>query len=149
MLKRLAKYPMVVVTHFPQYLPELHPDSKIIKGMRFDRLLEFTKRVKIMPMVLPNHSDGITERILYAMNFGSAVVTSTNNEIERVFRPDEDLLLFNADFSNTDDIMDRLRDPALLRRLSENAHRAVADRYSLDATVDRHIQAARELGLEA
>lgn len=149
MLRQLAKHPMVIVTHFPQHLPAPHPDSKIIKNMRFDKLLTLTKRVKIMPMAQPTYTDGITERILYAMNYGCAVATSTNNEIERVFRSGEDLLLFNADFSNADEIIDRLRDPGVLHQLSENGRRAVKDRFSLDATVDRYIQAAKDMGLEA
>lgn len=120
MLARLANYPMTIVTRFPRRLPACHPDSTIIKNLRFDRLLEMTKNVKIMPIAQPTYSDGITERILYAMNYGCAVATSTNNEIERAFRPGEDLLLFNADFSNADEIMDRLRDPAVLRQLRKS-----------------------------
>ena len=92
LLEKLSKYPMLVITRNARHIPKLHPKSRVLQPMKFPRILRLCSLCRTYVIAQPNYSDGLSERTLYAMHRGAAVLTTTNNEIETAFRPGLDLL---------------------------------------------------------
>lgn len=146
LMKRLARHPVHFVLGNPHVDLELHPDAKVLGPLSILEILALCERSRAVVMCLPNFAYGLSERMLYAMHRGAAVVSTSNRAVERDFVAGEHLLPLRPDFADLDDRLAALDDDSTVVRLASQARESVAERFSPETIVGRHVAAVESAG---
>ena len=141
LMERLAKHPVHFVLGHARADLELHPDARILGPRTIMEILSLCERARAMVICLPNFAYGLSERMLYAMHRGAAVISTTNHVVERDFVAGEHLLTLAPDFADLDDRIAALDDHAVVRRLTDQARAIATDRYSPETIIGKHLAA--------
>jgi hypothetical protein len=148
LLERLVRLPAVIVTGSPFRHGDLHREARLLRFRPWAETLALFEQARAVVMSQPNHSDGITERLLTAMHRRAVVVSTTNNWIETTFAPGRQLLTFRADLSDLEEHIGRLEEPGFLDSLSAEAWSGVEHDFAPEAIVGRYLDCIREAGFE-
>jgi glycosyltransferase involved in cell wall biosynthesis len=101
--------------------------------------------------VLPSYMEGMPMALLEAMSFGLPVIATAVGGVPEIITPEVDgLLVPPGDIAALAAAMARLvGDPQLRRRLGVAARATVANRFSLEAAVERLLALYRGFGIES
>lgn len=148
LLERLVHMPAVIVTGSPFQHGPLHREARILRFRPWAETLALFEQARAVVMSQPNHSDGITERLLTAMHRRAVVVSTTNNWIESTFSPGRHLLTFDANLSGFEEQISRLEDGSFLDSLSAEAWSVVERDFAPDAIVAHYLDCIDGAGFE-
>jgi glycosyltransferase involved in cell wall biosynthesis len=120
---------------------QLNPETVVIAGNKLPETLALCRQAKAMAMCLNNFSYSLSERLLSAMDLGTAVICAPNAMIADTFTDGEDILTLGAAYDNVDIQIARLQDAAFGAALTTRAQRKVRRDFSPDKCVQQFIAA--------
>jgi hypothetical protein len=146
-LFRVRRHPLLVIAQSPGRWTGMHPDTRFVTGLPLQEVLQLCSRAKVMLVPQPTYPNGVTERILYAMDRGMAVVANWSPVVDRYFVPGRDLLTYANDYSDIDDRIAEALDERIRGPMSQNARAAVRDQFMPQQIVAGYIARARDAAL--
>lgn len=143
----VRRHPVTVVAQKAVPWKHMHPDTRFLPPMPLQEVLRLCDRTQAMLVPQPSYPHGLTERILYAMDRRTAVVTNPSPAIRRYFVPSEELLLA-AGGRDVDRQIDKVRDEAARRPMGNRARAAVRRQFMPAQVVAGYLERLRTAGID-
>ncbi|MBF0391968.1 MAG: hypothetical protein HQL38_04740 [Alphaproteobacteria bacterium] len=148
MLSALRDVPMCLVTNRPPPF-DLHPRSTVRISVPFDETLGLLRRARATAICQPNYAGALNERIVFAMQARTVVLSTSNNLTMEHFGDGHDLHYFTPDFSNARDVLQQTMTVAHAETLRDSAQAKIEAGYSALDNIRRFLQPIQAAGLLA
>ncbi|MEQ9109282.1 MAG: glycosyltransferase [Rhodospirillaceae bacterium] len=139
LLAKLAPYPLHLIWSGDPPDIKLHPDTVLVSGNTFPETLELMGRAKAMAMCLNNFPCSVSERFLSSMHRGAAVLCHGNVLIDAYFKDGENFLRFDDEFENVPTQIEKLRDTACIKTMTDNARNVVMREFSPERRIEQFL----------
>ncbi len=146
-LFRVRRHPVLVVAQKPGTWPGMHPDSRFVARLPFQEVLALCDRARVVLLPQPTYPYGLTERILFCMDRGVAVVANWSPVVDRHFEREKDLLMTRNDFSDVEARLDQALDERVRAPMAERARAAVRRQFMPAQVTGGYLARARTAGL--
>ncbi|MBF0332355.1 MAG: hypothetical protein HQL40_01760 [Alphaproteobacteria bacterium] len=148
MLRALRDVPMCLVTNRPPPF-DLHPGSTVRISVPFAETLDLLRRARVTAICQPNYAGAVNERIVFAMQARTVVLSTSNSRTMEHFDDGRDLHYFAPDFGNACDLLQQTMNLSHAEALRDSAQAKIEAGYSVTDNIRRFLQPMEALGLLA
>lgn len=148
MLRALRDVPMCLVANRPPPF-DLHPRSTVRISVPFAETLDLLRRARATAICQPNYAGAVNERIVFAMQARTVVLSTSNSRTLEHFDDGRDLHYFAPDFGNACDLLQQTMNSSHAEALRDSAQAKIEAGYSVIDNIRRFLQPIEAAGLLA